>query len=288
MRDQLTAHSIANTVRMSRTQHKGAFLVLEGDTDARLFKRFTDSVWCRIMPAFGKDMALKVLEILNKEKFPGVLVVVDAEFWHVEGKALGVSNLLVTDTHDLETMILKSSDCLDRLLDEYGKWKILEALETSVIDMLLEGARPVGYLRWLCQQDGGLRIRFRDLDVESIVEVHSLKIHPEKLLKSVMAQCVTIEDRDGMDTRSLKSNLNKLMKKTCDLWQICNGHDIMKILAVGLRKFFGNPKAKNLCAEQVESNLRMAYDYGHFQQTNLFLAILKWQTENSPYTIFKP
>jgi hypothetical protein len=42
VKKDLTAHSIANTVRMIRSLHEGAFLIVEGDTDARVYKRFVN------------------------------------------------------------------------------------------------------------------------------------------------------------------------------------------------------------------------------------------------------
>jgi hypothetical protein len=104
----LNVHDIANTVRMTRSLHKGAFLVVEGDTDARVYKRFVDDSRCKVIPAHNKDNAVEILEILEKDRFPGVLVIVDADFWHLEGIKPESLNLLLTDTHDLETMIIST------------------------------------------------------------------------------------------------------------------------------------------------------------------------------------
>ena len=213
MREKLTPHSIANNIRMTRSQYKGTFLVLEGDTDARLFKRFVKKDLCKIIPAHGKCKALMVLETLNKESFSGLLVVVDADFWGAEGFESETKNLLVTDTHDMETLILKSSDCLERLLDEYGKQKILDASKGSVLDVLFDCARPVGYLRWICQQDGRGRIRFRDLNFELFVAGHPLRPYLDRMFVTIMEQCVAKEARDGIDLDSLKSELKTLMKE---------------------------------------------------------------------------
>jgi len=101
VKNYLNAHSVANTIRMSRSQHAGAFLIVEGDSDVRVFNRFVDSK-CRIISAKNKENAVAALDILSKDKFKGVLAVVDADFWHWEGKKIDNPDLLLTDTHDLE------------------------------------------------------------------------------------------------------------------------------------------------------------------------------------------
>ncbi|MEZ2280028.1 MAG: hypothetical protein ACBR12_24295 [Microcoleus sp.] len=52
---------IATQIRMLRTdkQYSGSFLIAEGDTDARVWKRFVDSTKCRVEIAHNKDNAIK-------------------------------------------------------------------------------------------------------------------------------------------------------------------------------------------------------------------------------------
>lgn len=42
MKKYLNPNSIANEIRMTRSQHKGSFLLVEGSTDALLFERLTN------------------------------------------------------------------------------------------------------------------------------------------------------------------------------------------------------------------------------------------------------
>ena len=109
MKQYLTAYDTANTVRMTRTQHPGAVMMVEGDTDMRVFKRFVKETDCLLIPAANKDNAIGALEILEKDNIKGVLAIVDADFWNLDGIKPDSLNVFLTDTHDLETMIFFTS-----------------------------------------------------------------------------------------------------------------------------------------------------------------------------------
>ncbi|GAB4301600.1 MAG: hypothetical protein Fur0025_41910 [Oscillatoriaceae cyanobacterium] len=111
MKEFQTPNSIANEIRMLRTrsdkQHL-AFVIVEGDTDVRLWKNLLDPSKCYIKYAVGKARVIDVMEILDKDNFSGVLAIIDADFWKLEGTIPPSTNILLTDTHDLETMLFQS------------------------------------------------------------------------------------------------------------------------------------------------------------------------------------
>src|SRR6056297_2104977 len=84
MKKYLTADDIANSARMMRTQYRGSIMIIEGSTDMRLYKRFVDDRKCRLIPANGKENAIKVIEILERSGFEGILTIVDADFWRLD------------------------------------------------------------------------------------------------------------------------------------------------------------------------------------------------------------
>ena len=110
MKEQLLPERIANDIRMARhaRYHDKSFLLVEGPTDDLFYQRFVNIERCIIEVAHNKDNLLSVLDILEKSSVSGILAIVDTDFNILEGKSPASSNLLFTDTHDLETMILKS------------------------------------------------------------------------------------------------------------------------------------------------------------------------------------
>ena len=161
---------IATEIRMLRTdkQYSGSFLIAEGDTDARVWKNLVDPTKCRVEIAHNKDLAVKVLDILEKDNFAGVLAIVDADFCILEGTVPSSPNLLLTDTHDLETMLLKSP-ALEKLLLEHGSEQKIKDFPKDIRQTLLESAKVIGYLRWASLKFD-YSLKFEDLAFRSFVE----------------------------------------------------------------------------------------------------------------------
>ena len=283
MINNITADRIANGIRMQRSQHAGAFLVVEGDTDSRLYKRFVDYRACQLVVAHAKNKAIEALDILEQDSFSGILVIVDADFWVLEGKQPARSNLLLTDTHDLETMIL-ASPALDKFLAEYGSPTKIEALTSqrgqAVREMLIESGTPIGYLRWVSLQDN-LALKFEDLSFSKFVDDRTLAVDEAKMIKTVKDHSQT----PRLDERELQNRMTKLKNNTHDLWHVCCGHDLICILSIGLRKVLGSHSSYSIQPQVIETMLRLAYEWVYFQVTRLYQSIKAWEEVNHPFKI---
>jgi hypothetical protein len=269
---------------MTRCLHKGAILILEGDTDTRVYKRFIDETECMAVPANGKDNTIAVLDILKKDSFKGILAIVDADFWNIEKIKPDNVNILVTDTHDLETMILSNSMVMDKILSEFGSTNKMKNLPEPVISLVLDSALPIGLLRWLALPSrDNLPFIFRDLVFGNFIGETKLKINIDKLLEEIKKNSGNIE----FVVKTIKSKIKSLKKENHPPWQVCSGHDMVEILAIGFRSVFGNKKAKTLSAEILEGMLRISYEYSHFQVTLLYVSIRNWEKANPSYRVLK-
>jgi len=77
---------------------------------------------CLMVNAFNKENAINSLLMLDSNSFPGVLAIVDSDFRVLERNFPTNRNLLPTDFHDLETMLLVSP-ALDKVLSELDPLK---------------------------------------------------------------------------------------------------------------------------------------------------------------------
>lgn len=268
---------------MLRSLHKGTFIIVEGDTDKRVFDRFADTLHCQIIPAYGKDNTVTVLEILEKDTFKGILAITDADFQHLENEKPASVNLFLTDTHDLECLILSCSNVLDKILSEFGSSNKIKQLPVPVINAILENALPLGLLRWLATKDReNLPLRFRDLDFNIFVNKNNLKTNLDKLLQEIYDKSKDIK----IEQPELKKRVQRLKKENPDPWQANSGHDVVKLLTIGLQSVFGNKTAKDLTVEILEKMIRMNYEYRHFKTTQLFQSVKNWETANASYHVF--
>jgi hypothetical protein len=83
----------------------------------------------------------------------------------------------------------------------------------------------------------------------------------------------------------LQELMSSLEDVTHDQWHVCCGHDLVAILALGLRRALGTNDAGQVRAELIERSLRLAYEAEYFRGTQLYAAIRVWEERNLPYRV---
>ena len=285
MKDDIKANHIANTIRMTRTQFSGTFVIVEGKTaDLPVYRRLVDSKLAQVTPAHSKDNALAALKILEEADFAGVVAIVDADFWRLEGLDLPSPNLFITDTHDLETMLLESPS-LDKLLDEFGsEEKIANFIENNKADVcqaLLTAAGPIGYLRWVSQRNN-LSLTFEGIIFSRFIDRDTLHIDIGKLIREVKNK----SRRHDLSESDLQDKIDELTDSKHSSWDICCGHDLVGILSFSLRRVLGSNDSNEVEPETLERFLRTGYESAYFLSTRLYQALRGWETSNPPFQIF--
>jgi len=282
MTNNLKPDRIANRIRLLRTQSKytGSFVIAEGDTDARVWKNLIDSTKCRVEIAYNKDNVVKVLNILGKDNFAGVLAIVDADFWILEGTFPSNPNLLFTDTHDLETMLLKSP-ALEKVLSEHGSEQKVKDFGKDIRQTLLESAKVIGYLRWASLKFN-YALKFEGLAFSKFIDDKTLALNESKLLQTVKNNSQKL----GLDEVEIIAKMDSLKANDQDMWYVCCGHDMICILSIALCKALGTRNSKQVESDVLEKDLRLAYESSHFRLTQLYTAIQDWEKTNQPFRTF--
>jgi hypothetical protein len=152
MLEFLSPDSIAVTIRMLRETFSGSFLLVEGDVDARFFKRFVDNLACHVHVCFCRASVIRVVSLLDEGGFIGHLGIIDKDFADIFGEHLDGDNLIYTDENDIELTIFQS-DVFERVLHEYcneGRVAALEAAQAQPIrEILLQNGSKLGAIRYL-------------------------------------------------------------------------------------------------------------------------------------------
>ena len=279
---QRTPYSIANEVRMKRTQFGGAFLIVEGATDARFIKRFLKVEHCHIVVANDKETALKSLSILEKGQVTGVVALVDADFDRITKTEFGGPNIISPHVNDMD-LLLFLSQALGKVISEFGSQPKLDLLgedpSRMVRAMVLNAASEIGCLRFISITDK-LNLRFKELNTTRFLH-GSLKILPEQLLSEIQNH----SQRHDLQTSYLREKCREVKELGFEDVQLCSGHDVMEIVAQGLRSVFGNLGPKFATREMVECYFRLAFEDEWFRESELFNSILDWELRNNPYRI---
>lgn len=255
------------------------------DNDEKLFRRFVEDSEMPIIPAWGKENVLNAVEILEShDGVQGFLGIVDADFGHVDGSLPTSENIVVTDDHDVEMMIVKTKafSAVLRELGSRAKVRNFPDRERGIRDALMQKALIIGHLRHLSVTDD-LRLRFEGLRFERFVDRNSIKMNVDKMINNVFA----LTRNPQLEMEDIRDRLLELVKDvTDDPYQICCGHDFIAIFGIALRKVVGSLAKQERDPQKLGVALRLAYDSEDFRQTKLYSDAKQWSARNRGYDIF--
>lgn len=278
MREFLSIDRAANAIRLRRSSFAGTFLLVEGGSDKIFYERFIDKLACQIVIASGKERVIGILDNLEKSNYLGMIGVVDADFDRLNQISYPSPNLFYTDTHDLETMLIKSP-ALDKVIAEFGSAeKVTEFGDVRIA--LINAGQSIGYLLWLSLSQQ-LNLKFEGIKFDKFIDSKTLKIDELNLIAEVRNKSQAF----SLNSQEIQKQLIDQKDSNHDLWQVCRGHDLVEILSLGLRKIIGTNNSKDVEPESLERSLRLAYEQIYFCQTQLYINLNTWELKNAPFKV---
>jgi hypothetical protein len=258
-------------------------LVVEGSDDRRLFAKLVHPDRCSIVGAYGKDNVVKVVSILDASGFEGILGIGDKDFDEIENIEHTSPNLIFTDEHDLECMMIRS-EALFRVLIENAteiKLQAFEEREGAVKDALLKRAQVIGCARLISRRHN-LRLDFDEMKFR-FIDDENLGLDVDRLVNQIVSrtnQCTVTRPE-------LRRMIENEMAKNHDAWQVSCGHDIVSILAIAIRRCIGSTTSAEADPTLIASKLRLAYSVEDFHSTSMFFAICSWEARQPQFAFIR-
>lgn len=264
------------------------YIFVEGPDDVRLFTALLNQEICDINACQGKPAVL--LEAKRCKGIANAFAIVDADYSPLTKIDFPYpENVFSTDTHDVETMIV-ASEALQKVIDNYADVRKLAAFEKKygigVEEAVDRIARPLGYLRWLNEQEG-LNLNFKRLAFDKMINTDYWELNEPALLELVLAQ----SSRADLSVAELGNKWRKFRQEhqDTDKWLISHGHDVANILLLIMSKYIGRRVTRWDSQQEVEASLRLAYEQIHFMTTRLYRALRDWeQTMGGRYQVLRP
>jgi len=259
---------------MRRSVFKGAFVAVEGVTDFRLYGKFTEPRDCQLVIAHSKDnVRIAVREMAGTRGDGKTTGIVDQDYDLMLGKK-PEDGLFITDCHDLETALIRSSS-LDSVLWEYTDREEIDRFRQrtglTVREALLEAALPLGVLMFLSLKHD-YNLTFKDIDHREFVDPATLAADLRQMVRHVCSS----SDHRNSDKGSIIPVLEKELAKGHDPWVACRGHDMVSILLLALRETFGLYNARNMGQGMLSGTLRLGYGFDDFSATGLYRDLKEW------------
>lgn len=279
MQKYLDGWDVAAHIRFVRQKHKGAILIVEGETDDKLLSNFVDEGLCSIEIAFGKPNVLECLGLLEDDGFLGVVAVVDADFDRIEKVAHSLEGLIYTDLHDLDMTVI-FSPAGERYIKEKSVKERLSAVGLQkILHDVKECATQIAYCR-LANHRNQLMLNFKKLDFQFVSD--KLSLDRESMLECIIKN----SHAPGCDIKALDRIYSKIVEEAHDPLQLCNGHDVAAILGIALRKLLADRPKQQTWSSEVSSDIRLAFGENEFNKTRLYEKLLDWERANKKYSLF--
>lgn len=201
------------------------------------------------------------LDELNKEYKDFLIIIKDADFDHLNKVSYEqYNNLFLTDTHDIETMMLSDPNIEQRLSE-----KFLSRKEEGFIQECMEQLEFLSYLKWYNVKNH-LKLIVKQIKIGNVYDGY----HPVSL-----DDCRKELYKNDKNFKLCPDIIDKVqafiaLNKTDDKWNLTNGHDLCKALNIYFNKH-GNTK------ESVSDYLSHGYAMADFEKTKLYSSIRKWE-----------
>lgn len=277
----VTPDTIANEVILLRQTSDDGLLIVEGESDEKLFSKFVSSSSILIIPAWGKENAIGAIKILDQINIVKVLTIVDADFWNLDNIILPSINLITTEVHDIEITIIKSKGFDNYSSEYFSRLKIQKIIESkskmSLVEYFLSRLAPIGYLRRYSEVNS-YNFKFEGIDFKKFVSKENLTIDIKKLISIVLANTKNPRFKIDAILKSYQSFCKQ--NSAIDLFQLCCGHDFVELLSIGLRKALSSQTESQCECIQIEKNLRLAFESKHFIDTELYQKTKTWEQNN--------
>jgi hypothetical protein len=270
---QLTPSEIVTEIVMSKDVKP--WLAVEGDSDERLLRARGFSVPLNIVIGYGWEGVRDILNECAKAK-PGakLLGLIDRDYRDHLNCQISCVNLIITDFRDIENMMFNSS-ALARVFSEYASTSkspltALGVLDVDAIrDIIYKCTVKLGRFRIYCQTRE-VNFSFKSIEYKKFVCDRTLKIDVNKFIAHLNGKnCGKMNlIKDDWDLAQAKSWSNHLDQPQF----IANGHDIMAILCLALRKMWGS-NGGDITPEIVESVFRIGYADADLEQSNMWISI---------------
>jgi len=277
MRKHDSPATIAGTIRLALQGKKGVFVVVEGETDRAFYSYFFNSEVCSFKEASGKQNVIQVLRNLSGVK--RVLGIVDADFWNITGGKPNIPNLFTTDTHDAETMVVKS-DAFKKTINNNSNLDKLESFmrEEGLIDIreaLIKSSIEIGYIRLAAEKEK-VWLNFKNIKLSDHISEEDMSINNDALLTELRRNT-----NNPINIIKIKERICELKKQNLDIWSLINGHDFVEILSFALEHKFGYSNRRYFPSE-IEKGLRQAFETSNFSNTILYKNIKNWFDITNP------
>ena len=246
-------------------------IVVEGEDDEKALKNFfnlqTVEFTCASNCLKVKD-AMQIVSTDNQLK-DCVIGIKDADFDHINQIKNNIANLMITDTHDMETLMLTPKVC-KRIC-----WETINQAYPNLSFEAMTSLKNLSYLRYyndkiILNGKGSDKegIKFKGIKIADVTS-HCVQDVLQRVKDNGNFKKTSYPD---LDTINLFISQNPIDDE--DLTLFTNGHDLVYAIRDILHS--KDEAAKAYSDKSIATMIRMSYSKEEFEKTNLYKDIDNW------------
>ena len=263
-------------LNIQHPNHKDVIIVVEGEDDEKALKKFFNmqavEFTCATSCSIVKDAMLIVST--DKQLKDCVIGIKDADFDHIKKISYNIANLMITDTHDMETLMLTPKVC-ERIC-----WETIKQEYPNLSFDAMTSLKNLSYLRYYndkmiltgekkSDKDG---IRFKKTKIHKLIP-NNQPVSVEDVLKHVKlagnSKKASFPDLDTMNQFIQENPIDD-----DELFLFTNGHDLVSVIRNILHS--KAKKAKEYGEIAIAALIRANFGKEEFEKTKLYKDIDNW------------
>lgn len=249
-------------------------LLLEGETDIRLFRSLLKHERITLDSVDGKLDLINIVESLKSDGYKAVIGICDADFDHILGLSRSREDrgVYITDVHDAEMMMINSS-AIQAFIDEYSNHENHQILSVEAKEAAINAACTLGVLR-LANAIKRFNLNFKGLNFKSFINIDKLSVSVDldQLAQILIRRSPSLAE--GVTEDVLLNEHRSLVEERHQKAQLCCGHDVTNIIAMIYSQRWA-ACTSNINSEKVEQALRIGYSFEEFSTTDLYQKITR-------------
>ena len=247
------------------------FILVEGESDVRLFRKLFDSKNCKVESIPGGNVKLEECTDNLSQKYSLVFGVRDSDFIQLGTDTYSKNNMFLTDFHDIEMTLISTDDIFSSIASEYTN--IPPEQHSNIRSDIIRSIDYISYLKWL-NENKNLEIKF-EAGFQDLIAFADLNVNFQEYWKRLL---VKSPNAKITEFSIVLTEIDKLKTPSPNPFHLCNGHDFMKALSAFLNSR-GN--SKGISEAMLSSAFRIAFTKELWEKTLLYSNTKKWADSNN-------
>lgn len=274
MQRYIDAESLLSEARMMWTDYHEIFILVEGVSDKKFFSsllRLPPKVQFR--PVFGWENVYDVIKAAKDGSFSAIAGIIDADYHDlIQDSIFENQQLFFTDETDIEMMLFFSS-AYEKFLQICADEAKLSA-QPDLRQPILGAAICLGALRAVSAEEK-YYLDFDGFECKEYIDRDSLSPNQDKLIKKVVQRTRSKGTHVEATNEEIKVKISNFIR-SYDGKLLCNGHDVLEIAGIAMRKFYASVPTNQYTPESLFNYLLMGYSFDEFSKTQLCQKITQW------------